>query len=77
MIAKTITVEDLKNLVDRKLSVQMPDFKATVSARNLVSYMRKAYPLPSNLDYVTSTDTDTNVFTVSIVNKFENEGKQS
>lgn len=72
MIAKTISVEDLKNLVDRKLVVQMPDFKATVSARNLVSYMRKAYPLPSNLDYATSTDTESNVFTVSVIDKFVN-----
>lgn len=72
MIAKTITVEDLRNLVGRKLVVQMPDYKATVSARNVVSYVRKAYPLPAEYDYETSTDTETNTFTVKVVNKFDN-----
>lgn len=72
MIAKTITVEDLRNLVGRKLVVQMPDYKATVSARNVVSYVRRAYPLPAEYDYETSTDTLTNTFTVRIVNKFDN-----
>lgn len=55
MEAKSITVQDLKNLAERKLSVQMPDYPAAVSTRNLVSYVRKAYPLPKGLNYETST----------------------
>ena len=55
MEAKSITVQDLKNLAERKLSVQMPDYSAAVSTRNLVSYVRKAYPLPKGLAYETST----------------------
>lgn len=55
MEAKGITVQDLKNLADRKMSVQMPDYAAAVSTRNLVSYVRKAYPLPKGLNYETNT----------------------
>ena len=55
MEAKSITVQDLKNLVERKLQVQMPDYPATVSTRNLVTYVRKAHPLPKGLKYETST----------------------
>lgn len=55
MEAKSITVQDLKNLAERKLSVQMPDYAAAVSTRNLVSYVRKAHPLPKGLNYETTT----------------------
>ena len=55
MEAKGIKVQDLKNLADRKMSVQMPDYAAAVSTRNLVSYVRKAYPLPKGLNYETNT----------------------
>lgn len=55
MEAKSITVQDLRNIAENKLSVQMPDYAATVSTRNLVSYVRKAYPLPKGLNYETST----------------------
>ena len=55
MEAKSITVQDLKNLAERKLSVQMPDYAAAVSTRNLVSYVRKAHPLPNGLNYETTT----------------------
>lgn len=54
MEAKSITVQDLKNLAERKLSVQMPDYNAAVSTRNLVTYVRKAHPLPKGLNYETN-----------------------
>lgn len=55
MEAKSITVQDIRNLAENKLSVQMPDYAAAVSTRNLVSYVRKAYPLAKGLNYETST----------------------
>lgn len=54
MEAKSITVQDLKNLAERKLAVQMPDYSAAVSTRNLVSYVRKAHPLQKGENYETS-----------------------
>ncbi len=69
MVTKTITVEDLRNLAEKKLTAQMPDYAAAVSARNLVSYVRKAYPLPKGLNYETNTvemDNGDWQFTVSI-----------
>ena len=71
MVATKLTVEDIRNLIDRKLVVEMPDFKAMCSARNMVSYVRRAYPLPSNLDFRTSSDTESNVFTLEVFDKFE------
>lgn len=54
MEAKSITVQDLRNLAERKLSVQMPDYAAAVSSRNLVTYVRRAYPLPQGSVYETN-----------------------
>ncbi len=55
MVTNGITVEDIRNLAEGKLSVVLPTYHAAVSARNLVSYTRKAYPLP-DVDYATSTE---------------------
>ena len=55
MVTNSVSVQDLKNLACKKIAVQMPNFAATVSTRNLVSYVRKAYPLPKGLNYETST----------------------
>lgn len=72
MEAKSITVQDLRNLASRRLSVQMPNFAAAVSTRNLVSYVRKAYPLPKGLNYETNTvelDNGGYEITISIIGK--------
>ena len=71
MKATTLSVEDVKNLAEQKMVLQMPDFSSTVAARNQVSYVRRAYPLPKGKDYNTQTvklDDDTYEFTVSVVN---------
>lgn len=72
MEAKSITVQDLRNLTSKRLSVQMPNFAAAVSTRNLVSYVRKAYPLPKGLNYETNTvelDNGGYEITISIIGK--------
>lgn len=73
MEAKSITVQDLKNLADRKLVVQMPDYAAAVSTRNLVSYVRKAHPLPKGENYETSiTETQDGGYEIAITIKEKN-----
>lgn len=70
METKGITVQDLRNLPERKLTAQLPDYAAAVSTRNLVSYVRKAYPLPKGLNYETTVVESENggyEITVSIV----------
>ena len=69
MLAKTVTVEDIKNLLEGKIVVQMPDFKSTVAARNQVSYARATINLPEGKDLKTSTDREKFIFTVMVVDK--------
>lgn len=69
MVAKTVTVEDIKNLVEGKIVVQMPDFKSTVAARNQVSYARGTINIPEGKELRTSTDREKSIFTVMLVDK--------
>ena len=69
MEAKTVTVEDIKNLLEGKIVVQMPDFKSTVAARNQVSYARRTLKLPEGKGLETSTDAENSIFTVMVVDK--------
>lgn len=70
MKAEKITVEDIRGIgTYGRLIVQLPSFLATVSARNLVSYVRKAYTRADGLDYATSTDVKTNTITISTIDK--------
>lgn len=69
MKLSSISVEDIRNLVNRKLTIEMPDYKATCSARQMVTYTKKAYPLPDGMDLETTTDTEKNIITISVVEK--------
>ena len=69
MKANGISVEDIRNLVEGKLVVELPDYKATCSARQLVSYTKKAYPFADGVDVETSTDTETNTITLSVIRR--------
>lgn len=73
MEAKTVTIEDIKNLVDGKMVVKMPDFKSTVAARNQVSYARGTISMPAGKDLRTSTDRTTATITISVVDKSEDK----
>ena len=70
MKANKITVDDIRGIgTFGQLKVELPDFLATVSARNLVSYVRKAYKRDDGLDYATSTDVTTNTITISTIKR--------
>jgi hypothetical protein len=70
MKTEKITVEDIRGIgTYGKLVAKMPSYLATVSVRNLVSYVRKAYTREDGLDYATSTDTKTNTITISTVDR--------
>ena len=46
VVMDSVTAEDLRKMADDAMIVMFaPDFKTVVSTRNLVSYVRKAYPL--------------------------------
>ena len=71
MKSTAISVDDIRNLVKGKLEVELPDYKATCSARQLVVYAKKAYKheLPEDIDITTNTNTETNTITISVVKK--------
>lgn len=71
MKSTSISVDDIRNLVKGKLEIELPDYKATCSARQLVSYTKKAYlrEMPEGMDIETTTNTETNVITISVVKK--------
>lgn len=69
MEAKTVTIEDIKNLVEGKMVVKMPDFKSTVAARNQVSYARGTINIPANKVLRTSTDRENAIITISVVDR--------
>lgn len=70
MKTEKITVDDIRGIgTYGQLVVKMPSYLATVSARNLVHYVRKAYTREDGLGYATSTDTKTNTITIKTVDK--------
>lgn len=65
----TINVSTLRSLgLGESLTVSMPDYKACVSAKNLVGYVKFAYPR-EGMTYKTHIDRDTFEFTVMVVTK--------
>ena len=71
MKSKSISVDDIRNLVKGKIEIEMPDYKATCSARQMVTYTKKAYKgeIPEGVDIETTTNTETNTITISVVRK--------
>jgi len=67
MVAERITSEDIRAIgVGGKLIVTLPSFHAVVSARNMVSYVRRAYPREDGC-YKTTYDPKTFTLTVMVV----------
>lgn len=54
MVTTGITVEDIRNIAEKKLTVQLPDYKAVMSTRNLITYVRKQYLNPVGIELKTS-----------------------
>ena len=76
MKAERISIYDIMGIGrGGSLSVTLPSYKATVTARNLVQYVRNAYPREDGLTYSTTTDKKTNTITISVKEK-NHEDKQ-
>ena len=68
MVASKISVEDIKNIgYGGKLKVVLPDYAACVSAKNLVSHVRKMYPREDGKYYFCSIDTKSNTVEISVI----------
>jgi len=74
MVADKIGVDDVRRIgKDGSLSVQLPNYKACVSAKNLVSYVKRAYPREDGLTYTCSVDCVTNTITIKTIEKKNND----
>lgn len=73
MVADKIGVDDVRRIgKDGSLSVRLPNYAACVSAKNIVTYVKKAYPREDGLTYTCSIDCDTNTIVIKTVKKKNN-----
>ena len=72
MVADKIGVDDVKRIgKDGSLSVRLPSYAACVSAKNIVTYVKKAYPREDGLTYTCSIDCATNTIIIKTIEKKE------
>ena len=70
MVADKISVDDIKRIGrEGSLSVRLPSYAACVSAKNIVTYVKKAYPREDGLTYTCSIDCDTNTIVIKTIEK--------
>jgi hypothetical protein len=70
MKADRVTVEDIKGIgAGGQLKIELPDYGAAVSARNMVQYVRDRYKRDDGLTYGTHTDKKTNTITIFTTDK--------
>lgn len=70
MVADRISTSDIQRIGRYgTLSVTLPDYKACMSAKNLVTYTKNMYPRDDGLTYTCSINRETNTITISTVDK--------
>ncbi len=70
MVADKISTNDIQSIGKYgKLEVTLPDYKACMSAKNLVTYTKNMYPREDGLTYKCSINRDTHTITIETVDK--------
>lgn len=70
MVADKISSSDIRSIGKYGiLEVTLPDYKACMSAKNLVTYTKNMYPREDGLTYSCSINRDTNTITIKVVDK--------
>ena len=70
MVADKISTTDIQGMgAYGILEVTLPDYKACMSAKNLVTYTKNMYPRKDGLTYTCSIDRDTHTITIKVVDK--------
>lgn len=70
MVADKISTKDIQSIGSYgRLEVTLPDYKACMSAKNMVTYTRNMYPREDGLNYKCSINRETNTVTIETVNK--------
>ena len=70
MIADKISSSDIRSIGKNGiLEVTLPDYKACMSAKNLVTYTKNMYPRDDGLTYSCSINRDTHTITIKTVDR--------
>lgn len=70
MIADKISSSDIRSIgTYGVLEVTLPDYKACMSAKNLVTYTKNMYPREDGLTYSCNINRDTHTITIKTVDK--------
>ena len=70
MVADRISTSDIQSIGRYgTLSVTLPDYKACMSAKNLVTYTKNMYPRDDGLTYTCSINRETNTITIRTIDK--------
>lgn len=68
MVADKISTSDIQSIGKYgMLEVTLPDYKACMSAKNLVTYTKNMYPREDGLTYTCSINRDTNTIVIKVV----------
>ena len=77
MKADRVTVKDIRGIgAFGQLKVELPNYSAAVSARNMVQYVKDAYKREDGLTYGTHTDKKTNTITIYTTDKYLGRNKK-
>jgi len=72
MTANKISTGDIQNIgKNGVLEVTLPDYKACMSAKNLVTYTKNMYPREDGMTYTVSINRNTNTIRIEVVSPEE------
>lgn len=70
MKAERISTADIQTIGKYgTLVVELPNYKACMSAKNLVTYTKNMYPREDGLTYTCSIDREKNTITIKVIDK--------
>jgi hypothetical protein len=76
MVAERISTNDIQSIgKNGMLEVTLPDYKACISAKNLVTYTKNMYPREDGMTYTCSINRDTHTITIKVIDP-ENVNKK-
>ena len=68
MVAERISTNDIQCIgKGGTLEVTLPDYKACMSAKNLVTYTKNMYPREDGMTYTCSINRDTHTIIIKVV----------
>lgn len=68
MVADKISTNDIQSIgKGGTLEVTLPDYKACMSAKNLVTYTKNMYPREDGMTYTCSINRDTHTIIIKVV----------